>query len=262
MALKVASQEAMQRLFKFAGDKTITPPPKVVEHKERIAAWERMLEKNWEELGGVYQDQLDLVVKLKRRLDGMYIEWAEGEERTRWCDLPTKPDLCVDDIIREAVYNTEAIYGATGVEVLARYLEMFGYDGVFKGLVERYLLEIRPLLEEAVPFEGEAAEALTNPKAFFNTEDEDEVRRLITDHFSDKIDKQSPEHVKRAMTAHIEFGLGNYVGAIKDAEFAHHEKHVPNFGRELHRPGAGAAQAELLAVERRKAQILIELLGR
>lgn len=261
MALKTASLEVAMRLMELALDDGARPV-KITEHKERIEAWISRLERSWDDLGGVYQYEVDFVARMKVRLDGMYIEWAEGVERTRWCDLPTKPDLCVDDIIREAVYDTEAVYGAHGVDVLAAYLESLGYEGMFKRLCERYLLEIRPLLEEVLPIESDVVEVLSNPRAFFSVTDDDEVRRLAVERFRDKINAQSPEHVKRAIVAHVEFGLGNYVAALSHAEYAHHEKYVSNFGEELARPESEIIQVEMLGVERRKAAILIELLGK
>ncbi len=260
MSVKFASRETTLRLIEMSRDKTLTPPLKLREHKERIEQWNTLLERNFEEQGGVYEFQIKHATALKMRLDGMYIEWAEGVERTRWVDLPSKPDCSPEDVVRETVFSTEAVYGATGVEVLARYLEIMGYDGIFRKLVEAYVMEIRPILEEALPYVGETASVLNDPRGFFGTNDEQQVRARATERFSDRVNRNSPQHVIRAMIAHVEFGLGNFVTALREAEYAHHEKFVPNFGEEIYRPNAGAAEDELIGVELRKAAILIDLL--
>jgi hypothetical protein len=246
--------------MEMSRDKTLTPPLKLREHKERIEQWNTLLERNFEDLGSVYDFQIKHATALKMRLDGMYIEWAEGVERTRWVDLPAKPDLSAEDIVRETVFSTEAVYGATGVEVLARYLEIMGYDGIFKRLVEAYMIEIRPILEEALPYAGDTMRILSDPRGFFGTDDDQEVRARATERFSDHVNRNSPQHVIRAMIAHVEFGLGNFVTALREAEYAHHEMFVPNFGQEIYKPNAGAAEDELIGVELRKAAILIDLL--
>lgn len=165
-------------------------------------------------------------------------------------------DLSPDDILREVVGKW-----AVGVEVFAVFLETQGCTGLVKKLAERFLSECRPFLEEALPFEGETLQVLQDPRKFFNVSDEHEAIRLTTLHFMARVNSSSPQHVIRAMIAHIEFGLGNYVNSINSAGFTHNEKRVPNFSDIWNNPNQRTLlESTLLAVEWRKAEILIDVL--
>jgi len=144
-------------------------------------------------------------------------------------------------------------------EDLAQHL-----DGRFPGILSRlarmYVEEAaRPLLEEALPCTSEVLAILSDPCKAFGTKDPQKVRDLTVDRFHGQVNQDSPQHVIRAMISHIELGLGDFARASREASFAVCEKELTEFGTHLDSGDEAAIQA-LLKTERRKAQILADLI--
>ncbi len=254
------SREATERMFQFAREQT-PPPIKITEHKQRIEQATAQLERQVMQTGRMDLEATQNIVKMKLALDGLYADWAEGVERIRWIEVPTKAEITVEQILRECVYTTESMTGDMGVEALAVFLDANGCGGILKELAERCLAEVRQLLEEGLILDEDVLKVLRDPKSFFNITDEEEVRRRVAEHFTSRVNKDSPQHVIRAMIAYIEFGVGEYAESIHQAGFAHNEKDVENFEEKFYRPKDPDVEAAMLKVETRKAEILIELLA-
>lgn len=260
MPMRVLSTEATMNMLRMAQE-GVEPPPKILEHKERLEAMTQAAERRHQLYGVIDPVEMDYLLSMKLALDTLYGDWAEGTERLRWVDIPDRDGITPADIVRETCYSTEAIRGATGVEVLALYLDVSGFEGIFGKLASRYVMECRPLLGEALPLTAENLRVLEDPRAFFDTADDREASQKISEHFISFVNKDSPQHVIRAMIAHIEMGLGCSVEAINAAGFAQNEKSVENFGEKLYTPNNQEAEQAMLNTELRKAVILIELFG-
>jgi hypothetical protein len=146
-----------------------------------------------------------------------------------------------------------------GVEDLAVYL-----DTKLPGLLETwsrgYVEEVTPLLEEALPFTAEVKHILADPLLYFLAETKQDARDDTVAHFASQVTADSAEHIKRAMTAFIELGLGNFYEASNFAEFAVCEKEVINFREKFTDWASKEAKIALLQTQTRKAEILIDVI--
>ncbi|MES2006515.1 MAG: hypothetical protein V4436_00235 [Patescibacteria group bacterium] len=258
MAFRILSPDAVQRLMDYRNNK-VPPPLKIVEHKQRIELAEQEASRTFADSGRIAMEMPMRIAKMCMELDALYCDWAEGVERLRWIDIPQKQDVTVEDILREAVWSTEAIGGETGVEILAEFLDMNGYTSLFSQLVEKYLLEVRPYVEEVLPLKGEVAEILADPRKFLPDDDDKTIALLIINRFGDTIGMHSHPRAQLAWIAHVEQSLGHYRSAIQHAGFAYCEAHVKHFGEKFTLVAQPEASAALIEVEKRKAEILIEL---
>ena len=76
MAVKFLSPEASTRMLKLAEG---TYRPKVIiELKEEIEGETRATELNASITGSIDLDRIQSIVEMKLRLDGLYVDWAEG----------------------------------------------------------------------------------------------------------------------------------------------------------------------------------------
>ena len=171
-----------------------------------------------------------------------------------WYSLIFTIGLNADHILDATIRRPEC----PETEDFAQYV-----DGKYPGLLERfareYVAEVRPLLEEALPFDGEVEAALADPRTFFRTTDVQATRAALMDHFITRVNTDSSQHVIRAMIAHCELGLGNFKVATQAAGFAVNEKNIANFGEKLFDKDP-EARAAMMATERRKAEIIANLI--
>jgi len=180
-----------------------------------------------------------------------------------WSEVPTIIGLTTDMLLRCTVSEgSRRPKGYTPcVEDLIIFLDKEFYPGILKAAAEKYLLVIRPLLEECLPCDEATLAVLADPKKFFSTKDEQTALNRATEYFISLVNKDSPEHTKRAMIAHLEFGLGNYQTAIVEAQFAQSEKSTPNFAEVLYGTDNAAILRATLAAQKATAEILIPLVS-
>jgi hypothetical protein len=261
MAPRILSREATERVFQLAQNKT-PPPLKIVEHRARIELANAELEAQVKESGGTTHKSIQNIVRMRISLDTLYADWAEGVERIRWLDIPAKADITVEQILRECVYDTESIVGEMGVVALAWFLNINGYAGLLKGLAERWLVEVHPFLQESLVLDDEMQRVFQDAKSFFGVTDDKEADKRLEEYIKPRVNRSWSPHAVRALTAHCAFSLGSYAEAINEADFAHNEKDVQDFDKKLYRKGDPEIEAAMLSIERRKADILIELLAK
>lgn len=257
MTMRTLSPNAAKRLTLLASGE-VELPVKIKDQRERMAAAAHAAENSIS--GKIDLEELENVVRMKRTLDMLYVDWAEGIERVRWCDLPAMPNLTPEVILRECVYSTEAVRGAMGVEVLAAYLEAMGHNGLVEALAKQCLGGARSLLEEALSFEEETSNVFHDPKTFFGVSEEDAARVCVGEYLLSRMPVEYPPHVMNALVAHIEFGLSNFLASIRYAGYAQNARDMPRFGAP-DVPRAAMDQT-LLKVERHKAGILIGLFNK
>lgn len=259
MTMRVLSPDSALRLMELRRGGTELPL-KIFEHKLRIEKAIQNAEQKQKITEFVDRQAMKNIVTMKMWLDVLYADWAEGVERIRWIDIPSKADITVEQILTECINFSESIAGEMGVEALAKFLDSNGYPGVLKTLSEKYLAEIRPYLEERLIFNDEVREIFQDSKTFFDTQNDQEVRNRITQYCMSSVNKNSPAHVILAMIAHIEFSLGNYIDALLNSGHAYNVKNVRDFEVRLSH-GLPAAHESLLDIQKRLAEILIVILA-
>ena len=258
MHVRFLDADAAMRFIELVRD-GVEPPKKIRQHKERIVAAEKQLAFQRRMSGGlVAQSDAYHVEALKMELDELYCDWAQGIERICWCDIAGKADITPDQILRESVFSTER--DEASVYVLASYLDEQGHVGISKELARRYLIEIRPLLAEAIALDDEAVRMFEDPRTFFKTTDDDKAATKTVEYFNDHAYGKLTQHVCRALIAHIEFGLGEYCVSLVNAGVARSSKRMEDFC-ERYAAGDSRAISSHLVVERRWAEILIDLLN-
>jgi len=178
----------------------------------------------------------------------------EGSNVIPWDNLDFSKDDIADRLADELMLRG---YEA---EDLAAWIGAKHFPSFLKAWAHQFVLQTRPMLEEVIRFNERVEGMLEDPRKFFNT-NEEEARNLVVDYFSQAVNGCSPEYVKRAMIAHIELGLGNFVFAAEQAGFAMNNKEVEDFGEKI---AIGESMPEdarksLFRVERSKAKSLAEL---
>jgi len=183
----------------------------------------------------------------------------KGAYIPRWREVPMVVNINGQQVVEIALHSKDA-GNEPGVESLAEYLDKTYYPGILQELAKRYLGTVRPFLEEQVTLDAEAQFALHDPKAYFETDDEEAAIKGLIGIFSSQLDSQSPEHCKRAMIAFIQYGLGKYTDSIQAAGFAHNEKAIPDFGKEL-ADDTSLSLEIILKSERLAGDILVKLIS-
>ncbi|QQR64579.1 hypothetical protein IPH92_03390 [Candidatus Kaiserbacteria bacterium] len=258
MTHKVLSREATIRILDHMQNGRPLPQ-KIVEHKERMEAATAAAERRHHPEDLIDQIEMECLMSMRHGLDTLYTSWAEGIERIRWVDLPERDGITPEIVVRECCMSTESFFGNTGVEVLAAYLDAYGYDRLLFRLGEACTLRVREYIESAVPAPTYDAAILDKPAEHFGTIDQDVLRNKLVGHFILFVNKTSPQHVIRAMIANIEWGMGNAVQAIEQAGFAYCEATVEQFGLKL-RTGHPDAEKTFKDWELWKAERLLEFL--
>lgn len=124
------------------------------------------------------------------------------------------------------------------------YLETRAFPGIFKKVVESFLnSKVRELLPDNVISDTEFRTIIANPREYFETVDQDEIRNEISLRYLKFVNVSSPEHDKQALIAYIEFALGNYATSLTSACFAINESEVEEFGVKFHMNFPEAANA-------------------
>lgn len=258
MPVRILSPEASLRLFNLVNDDAPLPP-KIAEHRERIEVMMATVDRRLRLQDTVNNDELCCLMDTRLALDTLYGDWAEGNKRIRWVDIPQQADVTPDDVMRECTMSTESYFGNMGVEVLAAYLDACGCDRLLFRLAEACILRVREYLNEVRPLSKEDIAILDDPAQHFKTTDQEVLHGKLIDHFHGAVNQQSAKHIKQAMVANIEWGTENPVAAITAAEFAYCEAEVEQFGLKLH-TGHPEVLDAFESFEQWKAQCLIELL--
>lgn len=258
MAIRVHGTEATMRLLNMVRDGT-PPPPKIVEHQARTEAAIAAADRRHGPKDLVGRDEVSCLVGMKVALDTLYGDWAEGIELIRWVDVPERADVTAEDVVRESAMSTESYFGSMGVEVVAAYLDACGHDRLLFRLAEICAQHAREYLSKALIMSEENVAILDDPAKHFGSTNEDILRDKLVDHFLQFVTNESPDHIKRAMVANIEWGIGNPVTAINEAGFAYCEAEVEQFGPKL-MTGHHDAEKALKNWELWKAERLLELL--
>ncbi len=233
MALKVLSHEATMRMMNFMRD-GIPPPQKIVEHKERMEAMLASCERRRQPQDPIDQVEVRGLLDIRYGLEALYTSWAEDVERVRWMDIPDRDDITPEIVVRECSMSTESYFGNVGVEVLAVYLDACGYDRLLFRLAEACTLRVREYLALVVPKPVYDTTVLDKPAECYGTTNPDVLRDRLVDRFILFVNRNSPQHIIRALIANIAWGSGNYVHAIDEAGFAYCEATVEQFGLKLH----------------------------
>ncbi|MCA9365598.1 hypothetical protein KC723_01770 [Candidatus Kaiserbacteria bacterium] len=224
--------EAIQRIIKIIEDGTPTPT-KITEHKQRMEAVIAAADRRHQPKDILNEEEIECLIGMKMEFDSLYSDWVGGIKRIRWIDIPEQTDITPDDVVRESMLSTESYFGNTGVEVLAAYLDACGYDNLLYKLGEACVFRTREYLEGIVPWSTETIAVLDNPAEHFGTNDEQILRNKLFNYFVLFVNSKSQNHVKRAIIANFEWGLGNIITAIEEAGFAYCESTVENFGVKL-----------------------------
>lgn len=142
-------------------------------------------------------------------------------------------------------------------EDLAQHLET-RFPGITKDLCRRYMeTHIEPMLKDVLPTDEFSVAALSDPLRTFCTVDPQIARERCVMHFINAVNENSSEHLKRAMVARIEFGLGDHIHASRAAAFAVCLLREPRFDEWMDVDSHPEAMKMLITTECEKAEILI-----
>lgn len=144
------------------------------------------------------------------------------------------------------------------VEKIFEYYEKM-YPGIFHEYITIYIQQAFDFIASVIVLNEENRNILSNPQAYFHTDDPDELRTFITAHFIEFIHKDSEPYLKQAMIAIIEYALGNATSASNACGFAQNEFDVKDFNHYMAQNNEIATQA-LLDEEEKKAAIFVFLL--
>ena len=172
----------------------------------------------------------------------------------KWREMALSGSIKPQDIIGNTVFA-----GGFGVEDFAQWLDANVYPGILQLLAVEYLKQIQSLLEEVLILDKETRTILNDPKKYFNVTSCEEAVEKTVSHFHTRVNSDSPDHVIKAMIAHIEYGLGDFIRSIQQAGFAWNDKHIENFAFLLEIKSDVALES-MLEVEKHKAEILVVLI--
>ncbi|PLX26819.1 hypothetical protein C0583_06005 [Candidatus Parcubacteria bacterium] len=179
-----------------------------------------------------------------------------GVGAIKWHEIPYIIGLNKKMIMEASVFNN----GGDGVEALAVYLDKEHYPGILSDLAKKAIVEVKGYLEEVIDFNKETEMLFLLPYAHFTEAGDDkEVANAIAEHFIDCINAESPEFLKRAMIAYIEFCLCNHHSSLVSILFSKCERKIDNFGKRLYSNDKEATDA-MVEVADWYAEILLELI--
>ncbi len=171
-----------------------------------------------------------------------------------WDNLVLLITLSADDVLQQSVYRGEDVYHVA--EYLGRR---------FPGMLSEWegqCLQIAEKLLVDVVDSKEITDMLGDFTQYKDMAQQD-VRDRICDVFAPKINLRSPDYLKSALIAIIEYGLGNTRAGVNRVEFALCEKADPQFPHLLfsERPSEKQEVKDLLvAASRQTAELLVVLI--
>lgn len=174
------------------------------------------------------------------------------EHRIVWNQFVLLVPLTPADLVKVTVE-----WDAFSQEDLARHLDT-RFPGILERLCRRYVEHTAfPMIREVLPPVAEVI--ICNLPKSCDTEDADEARGIVCQRFIQYINANSPEHMKRAMMACVELGLGEFVEASDNAGFAACLRENPAFDEWMELSDHRATEL-LIRVEYAKATILVNLI--
>lgn len=177
-------------------------------------------------------------------LDHVYFEKS-------WRHIPLMLGLTPEEILRHTIYRPDA----PEVQDLASYLDAGCYQGILCKFAGSLIEQVKPLIANCMSLTPTDLAALNNPKTFFQVENQQQARERLVAHFRNRV-AHVPKPVTMAVSAWIEFGLGQCLKSILCASYALYEKEEQDFETLIDQDHPAAINA-WIKTETKKAEILI-----
>jgi hypothetical protein len=229
---------------------------KIFEHSARVNLAMEIATRRYELGEEITTDEIDCLVSLRVSLEKLCNEHEKGIRRIRWVDIPEEKEVTADDVIQECCESTESVFGNTGVEVLAAYLDACGYDGLLWKFSEYLIFKV----SEYIPLTDQDLAMLQNPPHFFEETNPHELRKKIRHYFIKVVVNDSPAHIYYATNALIEHLFNNPFKAVFLASQAFYVNRTHNLNPEFKEEYPEYEDA-IYDLEAWKANTLLELLA-
>jgi hypothetical protein len=171
-----------------------------------------------------------------------------------WDSLHQLATITPNDII-----EITAAVGKT-IEDLAEFLEK-RFPDITAQMAERYLsIVIHEMLPtSSLPTKEEVLEFIQDLRS--RGAGSQFIRDQTVEHFYGVVNRESPEYAKRMMMALIEFALAeDWISVLNEAGFAQCNFEDQDFDQTMQQSTADAGLNTLLSSERKKAEVLIQII--